>query len=80
MCVTCCFICVSSCHKVTQSQYVCLFLSDAINTLQHSTKEMQTMPCYSGSIKPPFSCTELIKQALQEKRELTALEIYEWIS
>jgi hypothetical protein len=41
---------------------------------------MGTKASYYGSIKPSFTCTALIKQALQEKRELTASGINEWIS
>jgi hypothetical protein len=35
---------------------------------------------YSGLTKPPFTYTELIEEALQEKGELTVSEIYQWIA
>lgn len=35
---------------------------------------------YSGPRKPPFTYTELIEHALNEKGELTVSGIYQWIS
>ncbi|KDR07509.1 uncharacterized protein LOC110840134 [Zootermopsis nevadensis] len=35
---------------------------------------------YSRHKKPPFTYSEMIKQALLEKQELTVSEIYQWIS
>lgn len=35
---------------------------------------------YKGSKKPPFTYTELIEHALNEKGELTVSGIYQWIS
>ena len=35
---------------------------------------------YGGPKKPPFTYTELIEHALQEKGELTVSAIYQWIS
>lgn len=35
---------------------------------------------YSGPKKPPFTYTELIEHALNEKGELTVSGIYRWIS
>lgn len=34
----------------------------------------------NGPKKPPFTYTELIEHALQEKGELTVSAIYQWIS
>lgn len=36
--------------------------------------------CQDGAKKPPFTYTELIEHALQEKGELTVSAIYQWIS
>lgn len=35
---------------------------------------------YTGPKKPPFTYTELIEHALNEKGELTVSGIYQWIS
>lgn len=35
---------------------------------------------YGGLKKPPFTYTELIEHALQERGELTVSAIYQWIS
>lgn len=35
---------------------------------------------YGGPKKPPFTYTELIEHALQERGELTVSAIYQWIS
>lgn len=35
---------------------------------------------YNGPKKPPFTYTELIEHALQERGELTVSAIYQWIS
>ncbi|PNF38601.1 hypothetical protein B7P43_G03944 [Cryptotermes secundus] len=51
-----------------------------VKTEQPSAKQRETNPSYPGFMKPPFTYTELIQQALKEKGELTASEIYKWIS
>jgi hypothetical protein len=48
-------------------------------TNEHKMKVNRAKRC-SGLTKPPFTYTELIEEALQEKGELTVSEIYQWIS
>jgi hypothetical protein len=60
-----------------------LFLSDSsinLNNPQPGAKQTEISPSTYGSTKPPFTYTELIQQALHEKKELTVSGIYQWIS
>ncbi|XP_033216759.1 uncharacterized protein LOC117172707 [Belonocnema kinseyi] len=45
-----------------------------------SVSENRNVSRYNGPKKPPFTYTELIEHALQEKGELTVSAIYQWIS
>lgn len=48
-------------------------IDDATKTQNHAYR-------YTGPKKPPFTYTELIEHALNEKGELTVSGIYQWIS
>ncbi|KAJ9584171.1 hypothetical protein L9F63_021468 [Diploptera punctata] len=62
-----------------------MFLSDSnVNVRKLESTPQQTSSTfnnrYAGPKKPPFTYTELIEQALQERGELTVSGIYQWIS
>ncbi|PSN45382.1 hypothetical protein C0J52_07542 [Blattella germanica] len=60
-----------------------MFLSDSnvnVRKLQSTPQKSTFTNRYTGPKKPPFTYTELIEQALQEKGELTVSGIYHWIS
>ncbi|CAH0558886.1 unnamed protein product [Brassicogethes aeneus] len=59
-------------HRIVEIRNSC-FKEDA-------TKSTGSNSSYSGLKKPPFTYTELIEHALNEKGELTVSGIYQWIS
>jgi hypothetical protein len=56
--------------------------TDSVTEPQHSETSMivNNAKHYSVLRRPPFTYTELIARALQEKGQLTLKEIYQWIS
>ncbi|XP_063237076.1 uncharacterized protein LOC134539219 [Bacillus rossius redtenbacheri] len=71
----------------SQKKQATVYLSKNTKVFNHKQKDQSNQehvvpPSFTDikEKKPPFTYTELIEQALEEKGELTVSEIYQWIS